>query len=232
MKNILVTGAGCGIGFAIAKSIEGLADELILITKSKSFETLKQSFPNARNFKTDLTSESDLESLIDKVTSELNRLDVLVNNAGFYVGEKFENTNVLQLDELYKLHLRVPFLLIQKFLPLMKKSNRPQIINISSAANFARLPGESAYTAVKSGLSAMGDTLRSELQSQKIQVTTIHPWAVNTHDSKNPENFLRPEDIGELVTYILRTHPNCQIMNVELSAVSDWRGGWPPWIPE
>jgi 3-oxoacyl-[acyl-carrier protein] reductase len=233
IKNILITGAGRGIGFAIAKAVEEMAENLILVTKSKeSFKRLEKSFPRAENFRVDLSNEEKTMEFIKKVKNEFDRLDVLVNNAGFYIGKKFEETTTNELDELYKIHLKAPFLLIQKFLPLLKKSECPQVINISSAANFARLPGESAYTAVKAGLSAIGDVLRDELQKHRIRFTTIYPWTVNTRNFKNPENFLRPEDVGEVVAFIINTHPNCQILNIELSSVSDWRGGWPPWIPK
>ena len=125
----------------------------------------------------------------------------------------------------------IKFIITQKLLPLLKKANHPQIINISSAANYARLPTESAYTAVKAGLSALSEVLQKELQKHNIRVSTIHPWTVNTHNLENPQNYLKPEDISKLILYIISTNPNCNILNVELSAVSDWRGGWPPWCP-
>jgi 3-oxoacyl-[acyl-carrier protein] reductase len=231
-KNILITGAGRGIGFAVAESLEDMAEELVLVTKSESFERMDARFRGAATYKVDLTCEEELKRFVREVRSLLDRLDVLINNAGAYVGKKFDETGAGELDELYRLHVRAPFTLIKGFLPLLKKSEHPQIINISSAANFARLPGESAYTATKAALSALGDVLREELKKYKIRVTNIHPWAVNTKDFESPGDFLRPEDIGDLVSFVVKAHPNCQVMNVEVSSASDWRGNWPPWIPE
>lgn len=232
-KNILITGAGRGIGFAIAKAVEDVAENLILVTKSKeAFRHLEKYFPIARNFNVDLSNEEKAIKFITNIKYEFDRLDVLINNAGFYVGKKFEETTISEFDELYKIHLKAPFLLIQNLLPLLRKSDCPQVINISSAANFARIPGEAAYTTMKAGLSAMGDVLRSELQRYRIRFTTIYPWAVNTHNFENPQDFLRPEDVGEVVVFIINTHPNCEVSNIELSSVSDWRGNWPPWVPK
>ncbi|MCZ7398828.1 MAG: SDR family NAD(P)-dependent oxidoreductase [Candidatus Methanoperedens sp.] len=232
-KNILITGAGRGIGLAIAKAVEDVAENLILVTKSKeSFRYLEKYFPRARNFNVDLSNEEKTTKFIANIKYEFDRLDVLINNAGFYVGKKFEETTTSDFEELYKIHLKAPFLLIQSLLPLLKKSDCPQVINISSAANFVRIPGESAYTAMKAGLSAMGDVLRNELQRYSIRFTTIHPNAVDTRNFENPQDFLAPEDMGDVVLFIVNTHPYCQISNIELSSVSDWRGNWPPWIPK
>ncbi len=232
-KNILITGAGRSIGFAIAKAVEDVADNLILVTKSKeSFSHLEKYFPRARNFNVDLSDEEKTTKFITNIKYEFDRLDVLVNNAGFYVGKKFEETTTSEFDGLYKIHLKAPFLLIQNFLPLLRKSDCPQVINISSAANFVRIPGESAYTTMKAGLSAMGDVLRNELQRYRIRFTTIYPGAVDTRNFENPQDFLSPEDVGEVVLFIINTRPYCQISNIELSSVSNWRGNWPPWIPK
>lgn len=231
LKNILITGAGHGIGYAIANSVYPRAKNLILITKSSnSLCKLDGKFPKAMNYQIDLSHEDEITEFVQNISTDLNKLDVLVNNAGFYVGKKIEDTTIYEFDELYKIHMRVPYFLIQNLLPLLKKSDCPQVINISSAANFLRIPGESAYTATKSGLTAMSDVLRNELQKHRIRFTTIHPYAVNTSDNKKSNNQLSPKSVAEIVAHVIATHPNCQILNVELSSVSDWRGNWPPWI--
>jgi NADP-dependent 3-hydroxy acid dehydrogenase YdfG len=231
VKNILITGAGHGIGFSIAKHVQNISENLILLTKpDNSLCHIKNNFPNAKNFGVNLLKEQDIIKVINIVKKNINHIDVIVNNAGFYVGKIFEKTKINELDDLYKIQMKAPFIIIQKLLPLLKLSECPQIINICSAANFARIPGESAYTAAKAGLSAFGDVLRSEFQRYNIRVTNIYPWTVNTKNFKNSENFLRPEDIGELVEFIINTHPKCQIMSIELSSTNDWKGNWPPWI--
>jgi NADP-dependent 3-hydroxy acid dehydrogenase YdfG len=231
-KTILITGVGHGIGFAIAKAVEEFASTLILTTKSQESATrLEGEFPTANIHQFDLTDETKTSEFLDEIR-RYGKLDVLVNNAGFYVGKRIDNITVEEFDTLYEIHMKAPFMLIKHLLPLLRASDCSQVINISSAANYARIPGESAYTAMKAGLTALTDVLREELQEFQIRFTTIHPWAVNTHDAENPETCLRPEDIGQLVSFIINTHPNCQIMNVELSSVLDWRGGWPPWIPK
>lgn len=231
MKNVLITGAGRGIGLAIAKALQKQDTRLFLVTKTKkSAKILKAKFPDAIIFSCDLTKEDEVNLLVQKIKRETIRLDVLINNAGFYLGKRFEEINPKEFDELYKIHLESPFMLMQGFLPMLRRSLYPQIINISSAANFARIPTESAYTAVKAGLTAMSNVLQKELQNTGVRITIIHPWTVNTHNLSRPENCLQPEDIADLISYIVNTSPNCQILNVELSAIGDWRGSWPPWV--
>lgn len=231
MKNILVTGAGRGIGFAIAKAVVPYAHNLILVTKShKSFKQLQHNFPKAKNFKADLSKEKELLNFIKNVHRQIDYLDVLINNAGFYLSKMLDETRLNDLDELYKIHLKAPFVLTKGFVNLLQRSKFPQVINISSAANYARIPSESAYTAVKAGLTALGDVLRNELQKYNIRFTTIHPWTVASKKLKNNYKYLRSEDIAETVVFLINTHHHCQVLNIELSSVIDWRGNWPPWI--
>ena len=230
-RTIVITGAGRGIGLAIAESLYIAGDNLILITKTmKSRQTLVKRFPKAWVIVRDLSREKQVWDTIDAVKKRLSHLDVLINNAGQYVGKYFHEIMQEELDVLYGLHLRAPFLLMQGFLPLFRQAKNPQVINISSAATIARLPTESIYTATKASLSALGDVLQKELQPENIRVTTIHPWTVNTHNLPEPEKYLKPSDIASLVRYVLSVPSTCHIVNIELSGASDWRGSWPPWV--
>jgi len=232
-KNILVTGASRGIGYAIAKKLSNQADKLILVARTeKSLQKLKKEFPKALNFQIDLGEEKEIEKMLIEIEEKVKGLDVLVNNAGSYFSESFKDTKSSEFDKLYAVHMRAPFLLINKLLPLLKKSKSPIVVNISSASSFARFRTESIYASVKSGLTALTDVLREELQNYNIRFTTIHPYGVNTWNASNPEDLLRTEDIAELIGFIINAHPNCQIQRVDLSNTKQWRQGTPPWIKD
>lgn len=232
-RTIVITGAGRGIGLALSKSLYRQDNTLLLVTKTeKSRNVLERSFSKASVIPADLSLTKDVHTVVQVAKEKLSHVDVLINNAGVYVGKGFDTTTEKELDALYGLHLRAPFLLMREFLPLFEQAKHPQVINISSAATIARLPTESIYTATKAGLSALDDVLQKELQAKNIRITTIHPWTVNTHNLPEPEKYLNPSDIASLVMYILSVPPACHIVNVELSGASDWRGSWPPWVNE
>lgn len=228
-KIALITGAGRGIGLAIANRLAP-AYRLILVTKTEISATrLRKMFPTNYVYTVDLTQSDKVIDFVLSIKKNIHHLDVLINNAGIYYAGAFEKTTLQELDDMYALHIKAPLLLIQELLPLLKKSSQKQIINISSAANVARLPTEGAYTATKAGLTALSDILQLELQRYSIRISTIHPWTVNTKKFDHGEDFLQPEDIADIIEFILTRKKHCQILNVEASGIKDWRGAWPPW---
>lgn len=203
-KAILITGAGRGIGLAIARKLKKPDTALMLITKTeRSFRFLKKEFPKGFIFKVDLTKKQEIKEFLKEIKSKIAYLDVLVNNAGIFLAKPFEKTEATDFDNLYALHMRAPFILIRELLPLLRKAKNPLVVNISSAANIARFRNESIYTASKAGLTALTEVIREELQKDNIRFTIIQPYGVNTWNDPNPENLLRPEDIAELVYFIL-----------------------------
>ena len=230
-KVAIITGAGRGIGLAVAKKLKNRFSYLILLTKTKkSSERLKEEFPKAEIIRVDLTREKEIIKFLKEIKSKLTHLDLLVNNAGFYLCKPFEETVTDEFDYQYFLHMRAPFILIKKLLPLLRKAKSPLVVNISSAASIAHFRNESVYTAVKAGLTALIEVIREELQKDNIRFTVIHPYGVNTWNDPYPDRLLRPEDIAELIYYLTRTHSNCQILRVDLSSVKQWRQGVPPWL--
>ena len=231
-RYVLLTGAGRGIGLAIARILyRDPRNRLTLVTRRKtSLAPLRREFPNARNIAVDITDTGETAAFISSLKQAIPRLDLLINNAGVYVGKTLEAMTDREVDELYAIHLRGPILLIRGFLPVLRKAPYPQIIDIASGATNAQLPTESVYTAVKTAITALGRVLQLELQNDGIRVTTIRPWTVNTHDIQRVhEEWLRPEDVALAVSFVANTHPKCEVLDLELSATADWRGAWPPW---
>lgn len=228
-KVILITGAGKGIGYAIAKSLYN-DNKLVLLTKSKdSYARIKKDFPKALCYNCDITNEPDLQKTFKDIQANCKAIDVLVNNAGVYLNKAFEDTSSKEFDEIHSVLLKAPFVVTKMALPLLKKSSSPQVVTISSAAAFAPMATESVYSAAKSGVTTLMKVAREELQKHKIRVTLIEPFGVNSANIPNPKNLLRPEDISELVRYVISTDPNCEILTVSLSTTGQWFGGTPPW---
>lgn len=232
-KTVLITGASRGIGFSIAKALEFHAENLILVAKHKA--NLDKAIAQLSKAKVvpivaDLEDEIQITELVKQVKSNFDSLDILINNAGIYIGKKFENTTLEEINSLINLNFKAYYLLTQQLLPLLKKGTNPQIINISSCAAHANIFGESLYSATKAAVTSFSDVIRQELNEQRIRVTAIQPWGVDTYSEPQPDYLLNPDEIGQLVAYIVNTTPTTQIDLVELSHIRQWRGKKPPWI--
>lgn len=106
------------------------------------------------------------------------RFDYLLNNAGMGLRKPFAETTEAELDELYQVHLKGPFLLTQKLLPLLEDGGR--ILNVSTGLARFTLPGYSAYAAMKGGIEVLTRYMAKELGSRKISVNVIAPGAIET----------------------------------------------------
>jgi len=233
MKTALVTGASRGIGLAIAKAIAPSVDNLIIVAKHQ--ETLDKAALKIEGTKltkmvANLEDEKEILRLVRDINKELDHLDILVNNAGVYIGKRFGKSSLEEINRMINLDLAAYIVLTHQLLPLLKKGTNPQIINVSSWATSVQLFGEAVYSATKAGVSAFSNVLRKELNSENIKVTSIEPGGVDTYEVPRPDVLINPDDIGELVRYIISCPPALQIDTVGLTHIRQWRGDRPGWI--
>jgi NAD(P)-dependent dehydrogenase (short-subunit alcohol dehydrogenase family) len=151
-------------------------------------------------------------------TFKRERFDFLVNNAGHALYEPFADTTEAELDDMYATHLKAPFLLTQKLLPLIEDGGR--ILNVSSGLARFSIPGSSAYASMKGGVEVLTRYMAKELGPRKISVNVIAPGAIETdfgggHVRDNPAvnkmiasntalgRVGLPDDIGGAITALL-----------------------------
>lgn len=106
------------------------------------------------------------------------RFDFLVNNAGHGLHKPFAETTEAELDELYAVHLKAPFLLSSKLLPLIEDGGR--ILNVSSGLARMTLPGATAYAVMKAGIETLTRYMAKELGPRGITVNVLAPGAIET----------------------------------------------------
>lgn len=232
-RTALVTGASRGIGFAIANALALHVENLIVVAKHKenlAKAVAKLKGPKIFSFVCDLEKESEIKSLEEKINKQFRSLDILINNAGVYIGKRFANTPVSEINLMLNLNLRAYILLTKGLMPLLEKGIHSQIINISSCAVHAEIFGETIYSATKAAVTAFDNVLRKEVNKNNIRVTSIQPWGVDTYPVPQPESLLNPQEIGKVVGFIINTNPLTQIDTIELSHIRQWRGNKPPWI--
>ena len=178
--NIVVTGAGKGIGYAIALKLAGDGHQVIAVSRNTS------AFGNAPltgiiPIAIDLESDQAAEILAKQIQQHFAAVDVLINNAGYLVNKPFDQQSSVDFDRQFAVNVKIPFLLIKEFLPLF--SAKAHVVNISSMGGFqgsAKYPGLSLYSASKAALIALTECLAVEESAQHIAVNCIASGAVQT----------------------------------------------------
>jgi 3-oxoacyl-[acyl-carrier protein] reductase len=209
----VVTGAGRGIGAAIARKLAKLGATTVLCGRTQ--ETLDSTARSildvggkAEVIPCDITVLHQLEYAAARVESTFGRLDIIVNNAG--VGGFKDPLHTLlpeDWDKILNTNLRGVYYAIRAFAPLMIRSYSGHIINISSLAGKNALPNGAAYAASKWGLNGLTYSVAEELRGHNIRVSVVCPGSTETelspHEGKDPNKMLQPDDIAHAVAMLV-----------------------------
>lgn len=218
-----ITGGGGGIGKAISLALAKEGARVVLFG-GNNVEKLNATADGIRSlggecliFNGDLTDKNKLGELFDRAINEIGKIDVLINNAGMACNTSFENTAEELFDKIMNINVRVPYFLTQKALPYLKKSDRASVINITSVVAHAGYPLQSAYVASKHALLGFTKSLAAEVYKDGVRVHAISPGGVYTDMVKvsrpdlTPDGMTMPEDIAEIVTFLLKNRNNAVI---------------------
>ena len=194
LKNAVavVTGAGGGIGGAIARKLASKGCHLALADYQA--EPLAQTAAAARECGIeasehvfDIAEASAITSFPQAVEARHGRVTVLVNCAGVAMGGTFEQVSLEEFEWLFQINFWSVVRMMKAFLPLLQKEAAAQIVNISSVFGLIGPPGQSAYSASKFALRGLSEALRHELETmgKHVGVTVVHPGGVRTNIAKN-----------------------------------------------
>ena len=190
-KVIIVTGVARGIGkaYALALAKEGASVVVSDILEGKAIETAKEIESvggKALAIKTDISIESDTLKLADECVKTFGRIDVLINNAGLYVGLKkrpFFEIDVEEWDRVMAVNLRGAFLCAKAVFPQMKKQGGGKIINIASGTFFAGIPLLAHYVSSKGGVIGFTRAICRELGQHNITINAVAPGLTITEEN-------------------------------------------------
>ena len=182
----LVTGASSGIGKEIAKYLDSLGYEIILVSrdKEKLEEVSKELKNKSKIIVMDLREIDDIKSLYVLVKSD--DIDILVNNAGFGLCGNFSETDLNRELEMIDLNVKAYHILTKLFLKDMKRKNSGYILNVASSAAFESGPLMATYYATKSYVYRLTEAIYYELKKEKVDVniSCLCPGPVNTNFNK------------------------------------------------
>ena len=229
----VITGAGRGIGSAIAlrlaelgahtvlcgRSREALEHTAATIQNSGGQSSVKSSVKSSEKgsekssvIECDVTDVHSVEALGDHVERTFHRLDILVNNAGIGgVGEPLHQLAPTDWEQVLNTNLRGVYYCIRSLAPIMIKARSGHIINISSLAGKNALPNGAAYAASKWGLNGLTYSVAEELRAHGIRVSAICPGSTHTdfspHEGMNTQKMLQASDVAHVVAMLVTQAP-------------------------
>ena len=183
IKTVLITGAGSGIGRGLSEKLatDGfriIATDLNKTTVQETVTSITNAGGDVIGFQTDITNEGDIEKLF--TSSEFQRVDVLINNAGLQHVAKLEDFPQDKWDLLIRVMLSGTCMMTRAVLPLMRTNSFGRIINIGSIHSLVASPYKSAYVAAKHGLLGFSKVIALETADTDITINTICPSYVKT----------------------------------------------------
>ena len=211
---VLITGAGRGIGRALAHAFAAAGAKVALLGKTKKNllevqRELKDSGAPTIVLAADVSDEGVVSRAVAATEQQLGPVDVLVNNAGIFALAPVEKMDALVFDRMLAVNLRGPFLMSRAVLPGMKSRKRGHIVNISSTAGRRGFAGGGAYCASKFGLAGLTEAMRYEARASNVRVTCVYPSTVNTDLVKKSgmdpasERAIQPEDVANAVVSLV-----------------------------
>jgi NAD(P)-dependent dehydrogenase (short-subunit alcohol dehydrogenase family) len=185
-KVAIVTGAGSGIGWAIAERMaeEGAAIVVADVDPHGGLaivEALTERGARATYVSTDVSREADVVAMVKQTVATYGRIDILINNAGVNFDQPFLETTLADWERIIGINLRGVFLGCRYGIEQFVAQNQGAVIvNISSVHSVATLPGTTPYAASKGGISAMTRSLANEFGRRGIRVNAVCPGSIGT----------------------------------------------------
>jgi 3-oxoacyl-[acyl-carrier protein] reductase len=216
-KVALVTGAGKGIGKAIAIQLASEGVHVGLLSRTRTdVESLAGTITKSHDIPVgiataDVSNRAEVETAVAELKKKLGPIDILINNAGTAKFGLVSEMDPEEWERIVKVNLFGTYYVTRSVLPDMMTRNTGSIINVSSTAGQRGSATTSAYSASKFGVIGFTESLMQEVRKNNIRVTAFAPSTVNTELAANiglkigdEDRMMQPEDVAELVLAILK----------------------------
>ncbi|MFL2896582.1 MAG: 3-oxoacyl-ACP reductase FabG [Candidatus Pelagibacter sp.] len=185
-KKILITGSTGGIGRALVEKFSFLSGNILATaTTNEKLDLLKKDFPKINTLKFDISEHNKIEEFIENVSTKLNGIDILINNAGI----NMDNLSLRMKDEEWKkvidINLGSTFLLCKYGIKKMLKNKYGRVVNITSIVGHTGNLGQSNYSASKAGIIGMTKSLAIEYAKKNITLNCVSPGFIQTKMTDN-----------------------------------------------
>jgi len=223
----IVTGAGRGIGRAVALAFAAEGARVVLASRTRAdlaevAGAIRDGGGTALALPTDVTQDAAVEALVEEVAAQLGRIDILVTAAGVAAFGPVAGTKPADWDGMLAVNLRGAMVCCRAVLPVMQRQRRGTMVNVGSIAAKRAIPGGAAYAATKAGLAAFSAVLAEEVRADGIRVGVVVPGAVDTPlwdaipGGPDRARMLRPADVARAVVLMTSLPPNATLEELTL----------------
>jgi NADP-dependent 3-hydroxy acid dehydrogenase YdfG len=228
-KMAVVTGAGRGIGRAIALALAREGAKVALAARRR--DELEKTAQEIRAFDaetfvipTDVRNEQQVQTMIAKTVERFGSLHILVNNAGLGYFRSVAEMTTAEWDEMFGVNLRGVFLATRAAIPHLRKAKESFVINLASLAGKNTFVNGSGYAATKWGLRAFSQCLMLEERQHGVRVLAVCPGSVDTdfatgrtgspHSPK--KEIIRPEDVAETIIMSIKMPQRTMVSEIDI----------------
>lgn len=226
----VVTGASGGIGGAVARRLAERGVRLSLWGRDdRRLEELasacRQSAPEVWIEALELTDDAELEAAAERTIATLGGVDLLIHSAGAFHLGTVADSGVGELDHVYRVNVRAPYLLTQRLLPPLRE-RQGQIVFVNSTAGVRPRGGSGPYAASKAALKALADALRDEVNPDGVRVISVYPGRTATAMQQEvrrleglpyePETYMQASDVAASILHALTLPETAELTEVFL----------------
>lgn len=209
---VVITGGFGALGRAVAATFIERGSRVALLDLAPSPpEDLKKQHGDTHLLLggVDVAEPAGANAAIEKVVQKLGGIDVLVNIAGGFVWQTIKEGSVQEWDDMYRMNVRTTLCMSQAALPhLLKKGQGARIINIGANAAAKAGVGMASYTAAKSGVLRLTESLAEELKSTGVTVNAVLPSVIDTPRNRadmpneDPKQWVLPAALGRVIAFL------------------------------
>lgn len=222
-KIVVVTGASRGIGEAIVRHFTESGARVVLVARRKTVlnqvaGSLGVDPDRYLTVPADVTLRKDMKRIVTATVKRFGRVDIFVNNAGVGINRSLVETSEKIFDTIFNTNLKAVYYSFRELIPLMKRQNGGQIINISSGAGRIGMPGMAAYSSSKAALNVFSEAVAGEVRNDNIKISVLAPASTDTNfmsnlsrRSKTPSKAkqkLTVDEVAEAIVFLARQNLN------------------------
>lgn len=222
MATCVITGAGSGIGKAVAIELSRrhLYEKYALIGRNEEAikETIAEMNKNGANdilfCKLDLVETDKIPSIIDMIQQKFGGIEALLNIAGYTDPQSLFSTSLDSFELTYRINVYSPFMMMRECAKYMKNTGG-KILNVASTAGMTPRPGWLSYASSKSAVIAMSQTLAMELAEYRIKVYCVSPGRCATKlrsrlaPDEDPSTIMQPSEVAEVICNLISPSEQC-----------------------
>ena len=221
-KTAVITGAGSGLGAALAQKLsqEGYRICLTGRTENKLDKTAEKLGGDYSVYTLDVRSDKQVNKVFNQIKSDHGQIDLLINNAGLGIFDLAENIDTEATHDMIDINLKGTIFCTQEVIADMKERNEGTNVNIVSTAGVEWKVNESVYCAIKFWVRGFTDSLQLEVQDSNVRIHGMYMGGMNTDfwdgilEESVTSNMMDPDDIADIVLANIKVRPHINVSDV------------------